>query len=92
MIRTLVGITLLIVSVLWFPLWVQLILIAVFILTDSSRYLVVIPAILSDALYAPGSVWNVSHHFMTLIVLVALGLYYIAVKMLRVRSTYGLEA
>ncbi len=92
MIRTLIGIILLIVAVLWLPLWVQLILFALVIVTDPNRLLVLIPAIISDALYAPGSVWNLSHHIVVLIVLAALGLHYFIVRKLRVRSTYGLEA
>ncbi|MDB5254850.1 MAG: hypothetical protein JWL92_226 [Candidatus Nomurabacteria bacterium] len=92
MIRTLIGIILLIVAILWLPLWVQLVLFAIFILIDANRSFAVIPAVISDALYAPGSVWNVHSHWMTLLVLAALLLYYIVIKKLRVRSTYGLEA
>jgi hypothetical protein len=63
-----------------------------FILLDLSPFLALIPAIVSDALYAPGSVWKLSHHWMTVLVLAALLLHYLVMRKLRVRSTYGLEA
>jgi hypothetical protein len=92
MIRTLIGILLLIAAIFWFPLWIQLVLFAVFIITDRTPFLAIIPAVMSDALYAPGSPFSATHHWMTLIVLVALALHYVIIRKLRVRSLYGVEA
>lgn len=92
MIRTIAGVLLLILSVLWLPLWVQLVLLAAFILTDRNPGYALIPAVISDALYAPGSIFELGHHLMILAVLAALLIRYVVVRKLRVHTDYGLEA
>lgn len=92
MLRTIALIALLIIAVLYLPLWVQLVLFVAAILIGPYRFFMVIPAIVSDALYAPGSWMNPSAHWMTLLVLGLLGIHYFVMKKLRIRTVYGLEA
>jgi hypothetical protein len=92
MIRIVVGIVILTAAVLWLPLWLQLALFVAAIILLPYRFFLVIPAIISDALYAPGSVWKISSHWMTVIVLVLLAIHYFIMKKLRIRTLYGLEA
>jgi hypothetical protein len=92
MIRLVVGIVLLIAAVLWLPVWVQLALFAAAIIVVPYRFFLIVPAIVSDALYSSHGVWNFNAHWMTLIVLAMLALHYFIMKKLRIRTLYGLEA
>ncbi len=92
MIRTIIGIVLLLGAILWLPLWAQIVLFALAILIVPHRFFLVIPAIVSDALYAPGSHLTFTSHWMTLLVLAMLGLHFIITKSLRIPTVYGLEA
>lgn len=92
MIRTIVGIVLLIVAILWLPVWIQVALFAAAVIALPYRWYVLIPAILADALYAPTTQFSLASHWMTLIVLAMLGTYWFAQKKMRVQSIYGLEA
>ncbi len=82
----------LIVAVLYVPLWVQVVFFVAAIIFDPYRFFMIIPAIVSDALYAPGSYLSPAHHLMTILVLALLCLHYFIMKKLRVRTIYGLEA
>ncbi len=92
MIRTIVGVILLIAAVVWLPIWVQLVLFALAISILPYRYFVLIPAIISDALYAPSTYFSFLTHWSTLIVLAMLGIQWYVMKKMRVQSMYGLEA
>ena len=92
MIRTILWVVFLIVAVLYVPLWVQLVLFVAAIIIGPYRFFMIIPAIISDALYAPGAYLNITHHWMTLLVLALLGIHYFITKKLRIRTAYGLEA
>lgn len=92
MIRTIVGIVLLLAAVVALPVWAQLVLFAAAIVMGPYRFFFIIPAIVSDALYAPGSQWALSSHWMTLLVVALLGLHWIITKSLRIPTVYGLEA
>ncbi|MEO5645987.1 MAG: hypothetical protein ABIO57_02870 [Candidatus Paceibacterota bacterium] len=92
MIRTILWIVFLILAVLYVPLWLQLALFVAAIIIGPYRFFMVLPAIISDALYAPGSFLSISHHWMTILILALLGIHYVVMKKLRIRTVYGLEA
>jgi hypothetical protein len=92
MIRTVIGIILLIATVLWLPIWAQLTLFAAAVVVLPYRLYVLIPAVISDALYAPTTRLSLSAHWLTLIVLTMLGVHWYVIKKMRVQSIYGLEA
>jgi hypothetical protein len=92
MVRSVALILILLLAVFWLPSWLQLALFVAAILIGPYRFFMVLPAIVSDALYAPGSYWHLSSHWMTLLVLALLGIHYFIMKKLRIRAVYGLEA
>jgi hypothetical protein len=92
MIRTVLWIVLLGAAVFLTPLWVQMILFVAAIISGPYRFFFVIPAIVSDAIYAPGSVFMLSSHDMLIFVLVLLLIHWFIMKKLRIRTIYGLEA
>ena len=92
MIRTIVGVILLIAAVLWLPIWIQVVLFAIGVILLKYRFYVLIPAIIGDALYAPSTHFSLSGHWLTLIVLAMLGIHWYVMKKMRVQSFYGLEA
>jgi len=92
MIRTIIIIVLLLCAVLWLPLWLQIVLFAAAIVIGPYRFFMVIPAIISDALYAPSSHFSLTNHWMTVFVLAMLGLHWFIMKKLRIPTMYGVEA
>ncbi len=92
MIRTLIIIVLLLCAVLWLPLWLQIVLFALAIVIGPYRFFFIIPAIVSDALYAPSTHFSLTNHWMTLVALVLLGLHWFIMKKMRIPVMYGLEA
>jgi hypothetical protein len=92
MIRTIVGVILLIGAVLWLPVWVQLALFAIAVIVLPYRFFVIIPAIISDALYAPTTRFSLVTHWSTLIVIAMLGIHWYVMKKMRLQHVYGLEA
>lgn len=92
MIRTIIIVLLLICAVLWLPVWLQVVLFAAAILIGPYRFFMVIPAIVSDALYAPTVHFSLAYHWMTLLVFVLLGLHWFIMKKLRIPTMYGVEA
>jgi hypothetical protein len=92
MIRTIIGIVLLLCAVLWLPVWLQLLLFAIAVVVIPYRAYILLSAIVSDALYAPTSHFSLTAHWMTLIVLAMIGLYWFIMRKLRVTPFYGLEA
>jgi hypothetical protein len=92
MIRTIVGVTLLIVAVLLLPAWIQVVLFVAAIIVLPYRSFVLIPAIISDALYAPTSHISPSTHWLTLLVAALLAIHWYTMKKMRVQHLYGLEA
>lgn len=92
MIRTVIIIVLLLCAVLWLPLWLQFLLFAAAIIIGPYRFFMVIPAILSDALYAPTAHFSLTAHWMTLSVLALLALHWFIMKKIRIPTMYGVEA
>lgn len=68
MIRTVVGCIAILVSVLWLPLWCQLILFGVGVVILRYRLALLVPAIVSDVVYAPVHTVTLGHFKMTLVV------------------------
>ncbi|MDB5188735.1 MAG: hypothetical protein JWM92_333 [Candidatus Nomurabacteria bacterium] len=93
MIRTIIGIAVLFCAILWLPLWLQLVVYALVIILIPHRVIVLVPAIVSDALYAPTTHFSLYSHWLTLSVLVMLGIHWFVVRKMRVNTPfYGLEA
>jgi hypothetical protein len=82
----------LLAAVLWLPVWLQIVLFALAVIVGPYRFFFIIPAIVSDALYAPSMHFSLATHWMTLIVLAMLGLHWVVTKSLRIPTVYGLEA
>ncbi len=92
MIRAIVGVIILIGAVLWLPIWVQLACFAAAVILLPYRVFFLVPAIIGDALYMPGSQFNLASHWLTLIVLGMIIIHWYAMKKMRVQHLYGLEA
>ncbi|HTH92869.1 MAG TPA: hypothetical protein VL576_00070 [Candidatus Paceibacterota bacterium] len=92
MIRTIAGVIILIGVVLWFPVWIQVVFFAAAVILLPYKFLILIPAIIGDALYAPSTQLSLTSHWMTLIVLAMLGIHWYVMKKMRVQRVYGLEA
>lgn len=72
MIRSILAVILLVGAVLWAPLWFQCVLFVVCIAFLPKKVLFLIPAIISDALYAPTSGVSIATFKMTMIVIAML--------------------
>lgn len=68
MIRTCIGLVLIIAAVLWFPVAFQMGLFVIGILLLPYRLLLLIPAVFADTLYAPMHTLSLGHFQMTLVV------------------------
>jgi hypothetical protein len=92
MLRSIGGIVLFMMAILWLPVWVQIAVCIIAIILIPYRFFLVLPAIFSDALYAPTAHFSLTAHWMTLTVLALLGIHYGIIKKMRIRTAYGLEA
>ncbi|MES2224917.1 MAG: hypothetical protein V4478_02935 [Patescibacteria group bacterium] len=92
MVRTILWIAALGAAVLWLPVWLQILLFITAIISGPYRFFFILPAIASDALYAPGSVFAIQNHWMTLLVLGLLAAHWLIMRTLRISTLYGLEA
>lgn len=92
MVRTIVGVIILLLAVMWLPVWLQLALFAVAVIVAPYRLFLLIPAIISDAWYAPSMRFSLSAHWLTLVVLAMIGIHWYVMKKMRVQHLYGLEA
>lgn len=93
MVRTIAGLIILIGAVVWLPIWVQVAFFAAAIILLPYQYVVLIPAVIGDALYAPnGRIFTLSNHWLLIIVGAMLIIYWYSMKKMRVQRVYGLEA
>ena len=93
MVRTIAGVIILIGVVVWLPIWAQLVFFAAAIILLSYQYVVLIPAVIGDALYAPtGQIFSLANHWLLIIVGAMLIIYWYVMKKMRVQRVYGLEA
>ncbi len=88
MIRTIIALILLIISILWLPLWVQIGLFVVAVLVVRYRTLLIVPAVFADALYAPTSTLSVGHFKVTMVVAALLVIWYIVATQTRLGTQY----
>jgi hypothetical protein len=92
MVRTIIGVVVLLIAIICLPIWAQVVLFAIAIIFVPYRYYLLAPAIIADALYAPYTVWNIGSHWLTLIVLAMLAVHWFIIKKMRINAFYGLEA
>jgi hypothetical protein len=93
MIRTGAVILILLCAVLYVPLWVQAVLFVVALcIVRRLPYMLVLPAIVSDALYAPYHMTDPRAHIATIIILGVIIGWQWTLKKLRLAEWYGLEA
>ncbi len=67
MVRSLIAMLALIAAVLWTPLWFQCVLVALAVVFLPKKALFLIPAIISDVLYAPTGALRLGNLKLTLI-------------------------
>lgn len=84
MVRSLIAMLLLIAAVLWTPLWFQCVLFVLAVVFLSKKALFVIPAIVSDVLYAPTSGLTLSNFKLTLMVSSMIVIWLIIIKQTRI--------
>lgn len=89
--KTLLMIGVIVLSILYTPVWVQLGLFVVGVLFFRFRLLFLIPAFFADAWYAPTRSVALSNMRMTLIVVGMILVWVMVMRMTRIRERYGLE-
>ena len=93
MIRTIIAVAILILVVLFLPVWVQVAFFVIAVITTRYRLMLFIPAVFADVLYRPVDSFSFSYIKMTLIVAGLLVLHWLIIKKTRFRQLiYGLEA
>ena len=70
--RTLVAILILLAAILFLPVWVQIVFFVLAVLGVHYRIALIIPAIISDIVYAPNTQFSVYNFKMTILVVVLL--------------------
>lgn len=68
MIRSLVGMVVLVGAVCWMPVWFQLVLFVLAVVFLAYKVLFLVPAVIADILYAPTASFSLANLKMTLIV------------------------
>ncbi len=92
MLRTIAILLLLLIAVLFLPLPFQLVLLCIAVVVVPHRLTLFIPAVFSDALYAPSGHIVFSQVLMTLFVAVLLVVHWLLVTQTRVaQAFYGVE-
>lgn len=90
MIKVLISVVIAICAIFWLPLWAQLAIFCMLIIITPYRFLLLVPAIMADALYAPSGI-SILHAKYTLFVLVLLLLWWVITTKTRLREVYVLE-
>jgi hypothetical protein len=91
--KTILAVAVLVAATLWVPLWVQLALYGVAVVFTPYRLALFIPAAIADALYAPGTMWQLGSHWYVLFVGALLVVHWIVVHKTRIgQLAYGVEA
>lgn len=91
MVKTLIAIIILCGAVLYLPLWVQLGLFAIAVIIVRYPVALLIPAVFADAWYAPVRSFSFMNNKTVFIVGAMIILYYLVMRMTRIRERYGLE-
>jgi hypothetical protein len=90
MIRALISIAIAICAIFWLPLWAQFAIFGILIIITPYRFLLLLPAIVADALYAPSGT-SITHAKYTIFVFVLLLLWWVITTKTRLREVYVLE-
>ncbi len=89
MVRTFIILSILCGAVVWTPLWVQIILLAVAIIVVRHRVFLILPAILADALYAPTRAFDLGIFQTTLAVAGILFIHWVVTSQTRFGELYA---
>ena len=89
MIRTAIVVLVLIGAVCFLPLWVQVLLCIVGLLAVRYYSALIIPAIVSDVLYAPTAHLTFSQMKLTILTSVVVALYWFVLHKTRIGEQYG---
>ena len=89
MIRTILVVLVLVAAVFWLSLWMQTVLFIIGLLVARYYMLIIIPAILSDVLYAPTARLTVMQLKMTFLVGIVSTLYWLVLHKTRIGEQYG---
>lgn len=87
MLRTTIAVIILCGVILWLPVWVQISLFAIAVILVPYRLVLLAPAVIADALYAPSSAFTVTHFKMTILVFGLLFIYWFITSYTRIQ--YG---
>lgn len=93
MLKTVCAVIVVLMATIWLPIWIQILLyiIAVFVLPY--QFLLLIPALYADALYAPHGGISLSMHLYTVGVAILLMVRWVLVHKTRIGILYyGMEA
>lgn len=88
MIRTAIAVVAILASILWLPLWVQLVLFVLAVIFTSYRLWLFVPALVADVLYAPTSSLSLFHFKMTIFVGLLLVVWYVITTKTRLSIFY----
>lgn len=92
MIRSLIALGILVVATFFLPVWAQLILYAIVLCSVKYGWGIIIPALLSDAWYAPvHTLFSLRSNMMTLLALCMVLVYTVLIRSTRISQQYGLE-
>ncbi len=91
MVRTIIALLILIVATFFAPIWLQGLLYVACLFIVRYRLVLIIPAIIADAWYAPEHHLTVSDNKMLLLVLGMVALFTVVVRTTRISQRYGLE-
>lgn len=91
MLRTSIAIIILIGATFFVPFWLQGLLYVVCLFVVRYRLVLIIPAIIADAWYAPEHRLTIADNKMLLLVLGMVALFTLVVRTTRISQRYGLE-
>lgn len=91
MIRTISVVVLLLIAVVAIPLWAQIVVFIVALLTIPYKLALFIPAVFADVVYAPTKTLALQNSTMTIFVALTLLIYWLVMTQTRVAHVYGLE-
>lgn len=89
--KSLLVLTILVLGILFVPFWVQIVLYLISIFLINPKFLLILPAMFSDAWYAPSRDLSISNNKTLLIVFGILIVYYFLLFNTRLIQNYGLE-
>lgn len=91
MIRTSIGIVLLIIATIWLPVWVQLLGYLVFCIITANPAALFLVAVFADRLYSPVSSLTIHNHYYLLYALSIYVIFQLAMRFTRLKHIYEME-